>query len=351
MADNRSKAVAPFLVNNWGRGADIFSFSRDLGPVVKKGDSCDIPSSSNVTINEAETGTPDDLTLTPDTLSVSRTKTAFVNLGNLASLQELDGNLRDAYLLKMLGDLRNALGRDYIEHLIKAIAGASPSNHVNLEGDAVTAGDVNELEARMFEQGGAEHPNMFWMGSPRGLSAIKNVADYEANDQLAAQAFGIPMIRSINGYPSVQSSLIPGGEDAYRLSVTPSATTVSGNVATATVPAGHGFVHGQLIWTSGASVDVSVDSPVAISVNSATEFEYALTTGDGALGAPGVIYSATAMTLLLDSSRLFHAFAGLVPQYHEVKKSGGDAGWELQLVTHFGRQAIAGAVKILHSPD
>ena len=69
------------------------------------------------------------------------------------------------------------------------------------------------------------------------------------------------------------------------LSVATSAVTIASNVATATVPEGHGMLPGMLVTTSGLTTDVT--TPVAITSVGPTSIVFPLTDCDGAM-ADGV---------------------------------------------------------------
>lgn len=69
--------------------------------------------------------------------------------------------------------------------------------------------------------------------------------------------------------------------------LTTSAVSVAGGVATATVPSTAGWFVGQIVYTAGLTTNVAQASPVAITADTPTTVEFALTAPDGAL-ADGV---------------------------------------------------------------
>lgn len=362
MADNISKAVLPTLLDTWSRGSsvlgtlDMVSGGRsDLGPVVRGGDSVDVPNKSGSTVNTSESGSVGATTIgTPDTLTVNRPK--FINeaISQAQRAQLLGGN--DNFTRQMLtgmsGDLLNALDKDLVDYLITSVASSSVDYHINLAADAVTNDDVEDCEAQMREQDGIANTGsgLFWMLNPRAAGAIKKVTEFVEVPRSETDV-GRGMVAMINGIPAFYNNAVPGRVDSLRQQTATSAVTVASNVATATVPSGHGFVAGQMIWTSGLTTNITEASPVAITSVTATTIVYALTAADGALAdGVGTIYSASSMAMLCYAPWIYYGLDGVVPFFDLVKREA-NAGFTAQLFHHFGRVAHAGSVAILHAPD
>lgn len=356
MADNAKKAVLDFLQDNWTRGPSILDLLTDLGPVVRGGDSVDVPSKPAATVNTSEAGAVEAASFNTTTLVVNRNK--FINQGitqtQYSQLLNGSGKVAEQIARANAGALFNSIDRDVIEYLIRDVASASAANHVNVAASAVTDNMVNNVEASIREQDGiaTASAGLFWLLSPRAAAALKSVTEYIPSVPQSQQGvLGLPMVASVNGIPAYMHNGVPGAVEALRQQIATSAVTVTGNVATATVAAGHGFVAGQQIYTTGLSANAGTPAvPVTISAVSATTITFPLTAADGALAdGVGVIYSASSMALLCYTPWIFYALDGLVP-YVELVKREANSGWTHQMFQNLGRVAHSGSVRVLHAP-
>lgn len=353
MADAARKAVQSALLDTWSRGPSLLPLLTNLGPVVRGGDSVDVPYIGSLTVATSESQAVSATSLSVYTMTVNRPK--FINQGlTMAQMaQLLNGN--DAFAQQITrassGQLANAIERDIVEHIITSTGVAY---HVNLAADAVSDEDINAAEAVMREQDGVANAmgDLAWVVSPRAAASIKNAADFSYDSVAPLQGgVGLPMLGSINGIPVYTHNALPGAVDALRQQVATSAVSISTNVATATVPSGHGFVAGQQIWTSGLTTNVAVGSPVTISSVTATTIVYPLTAGDGALAdGVGTIYSASSMAMLIHRPWIYYGMDGEIPAVELVKREA-NAGYGLQLFQHLGRAMATGAAVIVHAPD
>jgi hypothetical protein len=365
VADNARKSVLDALLDTWSRGPSLLPLLTNLGPVVRGGDSVDVPSIGSLTVNTSESGAVASTSLSVDTLTVNRPK--FINQGVTMQqmAQLLNGN--NAFTAQLTraagGQLINAIERDIVEHLIASTgAGLTARYHANVAGDAITDDDINEAEAIMLEQDGVigGQGNLAWLVSPRAAMGIKNAAQFSYDSAAPQGSVGLPLLGQINGIPVYTHSALPGAVEATRYSVATSAVSISTNVATATVASGHGFVPGQLIYTTGLTTNVAVGSPAVISSVTATTIVYPLTAGDGALAdGIGTIYSASSYAMLVHRPWVFYAMDGEIP-FVEVVKREANAGYSLQLYQHMGRAmkmptsaspTLPSACVILHGLD
>lgn len=365
MADNARKAVLDVLLDTWSRGPNILPLLTNLGPVVRGGDSVDVPSIGALTVNTSESGSVASTSLSVDTLTVNRPK--FINQG--ITMQQMNqllngGNAFTQQVTRAAGaQLMNAIERDLVEHMIASTgAGLTNRYHANVAGDAITDDDINEAEAIMLEQDGIANAvgDLAWLVSPRAAMGIKNAAQFSYDSAAPAGNVGLPLLGRINGIPVYTHNAIPGGIESTRFSVATSAVSISSNVATATVASGHGFVPGQLIYTSGLTTDVAVSSPVAITSVTATTIVYPLTAANGALAdGVGTIFSASGYALLVYRPWFWFAMDGEVP-FVELVKREANAGYSLQLYQHIGREmkkptsgspTLPSACVILHGLD
>lgn len=353
MADAARKAVQSALLDTWSRGPSLLPLLTNLGPVVRGGDSVDVPYIGSLTVATSESQAVSATSLSVYTMTVNRPK--FINQGlTMAQMaQLLNGN--DAFAQQITrassGQLANAIERDIVEHII---TNTGVSYHVNLAADAVTDEDINAAEAVMREQDGVANAmgDLAWVVSPRAAASIKNAADFSYDSVAPLQGgVGLPMLGSINGIPVYTHNALPGAVEALRQQVATSAVSISTNVATATVPSGHGFVAGQQIWTSGLTTNVAVGSPVTITSVTSTTIVYPLTASDGALAdGIGTIYSASSMAMLIHRPWIYYGMDGEIPAVELVKREA-NAGYGLQLFQHLGRAMATGAAVIVHAPD
>ena len=352
MADAARKAVQSALLDTWSRGPSLLPLLTNLGPVVRGGDSVDVPYIGDLTVNTSESGSVAASSLSVYTLTVNRPK--FINQGiTMAQMaQLLNGN--DQFTAQLTrasaAQLANAIERDLVEHMITQ---APVAQHVNLAADAITDDDLNEAEAKITQQAGvaSDRGSLFWLMNPMAAASIKNAAQFSYDSVAPQGQLGLPQIGLLNGIPAYTHAAVPGSVEGLRQQVATSAVTISSNSATATVPSGHGFVAGQQIWTSGLTTNVTVGSPVTITSVTSTTIVYPLTAGDGALAdGVGTIYSASSMALLCYSPWIWYAADGEIPNVELVKREA-NAGYGLQLFQHIGRTLAAGSVYIVHAPD
>ena len=362
MADNATKAVVGALLDTWSRGPSIMGIldavsggRSDLGPVTRGGDSVDVPNKSASTVNTSESASIAGSSIgTPDTMNVNRNK--FINeaISRQQNAQLLGGGGRFASQIMrgMSGDLQNSIDRDLIDHLLKETAAdvlATPAYHVNLGANAVTNDDVEDVEALIREQDGIANTGegLFWLLNPRMAGEIKKVTEFIEGK--TGNMLGLPMVAMINGIPAFYQSSLPGKTLASRQVAVASASNIATNVSTITVPSGHGFVDGQMIWTDGFTADLAETSPVAITSVTATTIVVAVTGGDGSNGT-GSVYSASSMGMLCYAPWIFYGLDGVQP-FVDVVKQTLTAGSTIQMHQHLGRQAHVGAVAVLHGPD
>ena len=368
MADAAAKMVQTALLDTWSVGNSVVPLVTDLTGSVMTGDSIDIPSVAAPTVNTTETANPEAVTTSVDALPVNRTKFINREITDAGMTQLLNGNGNYAMQLMRSSSARllNAVDLDAIQYLYTEVAGTSAANHFNLGADTLTDTDINDCEAAMREQQGVANSNdgsLFWIMSPTAAGQIKSVADLNPADAVAvAQAtgsftnMGLPMIGNLNGIPAFLNNHVPGRTDSLRHQAAVNGqTSITSNVLTIPLAAGHGFVVGQQVFTSGLTTNVTNPPATAgdgnVVTSSATEITVALTTTNAAdNGSTGTVFSASAYAMLVYRDWTFYAANALVPRESLVERSDA-AGWALKLTTRIGRVAHAGAVKVIHTSD
>ena len=117
MADAARKAVQSALLDTWSRGPSLLPLLTNLGPVVRGGDSVDVPYIGSLTVATSESQAVSSTSVSVHTLTVNRPK--FINQGlTMAQMaQLLNGN--DAFAQQITrassGQLANAIERDIVE--------------------------------------------------------------------------------------------------------------------------------------------------------------------------------------------------------------------------------------------
>lgn len=351
MVTNAEKFVRQELIDTWSRGSPFLSRLQNLGPVIKSGDACDVPyPAAAATVNITESASVETIATSALAFAVNRPKVINQAITNFDDHALLSGNYLSQMVRAKNGDLVNAVERDMIEYLI-CNAGESVNNHFNLAADAITDDDVASAEAYMLQQDGTTHDDLLWLVSPQAVASLRSVADYIPSDPGSRDALGRALPASLNGIPLLIHNGVPGGANRYTISGSGSVTS---NVQTVTVsvPAGsdtHGFVTGQMIYTTGFTVNRAVTSPDAINSTTATTIVHDLTACNGANGT-GLVTSASGFAMLLNTKRIFYAFVGAYPQSFLIKREAV-FGHALQLGTFFGRICLDSSCAIVHTPD
>lgn len=359
MATNASKLVLTRFLDTWSRGPRLLPYLTDLGPVKKKGDSCDIPTRANSTVNTGESASPATVSESADTLTVNRTK--FVNdaITHANATLLLDGGYVPAVQEPALMSLINATERDMIEHLIQADAGAAATNHINLAADALDATDGPTARKTLVQQDGVIADRGIVFASPSAIAAMSSLATYvEVASPRKDGEIGVQVVRSFCGFPVIEHNGIPG--DTNPIAVAFSASAITSGTWVLTVPSGHGFVVGQRVYTTGATANVAKASAVQVTAVTATTVTFVSgSSTDGSNGA-GTLYSASGMALFVYGPWAFYASDSigrspaepgdvLMPDMKVVDRSDA-AGMALKVVLQFGRAFHSGACKVLHTP-
>ena len=267
-------------------------------------------------------------------------------------MQLLVGQYPEQMIRRIVGTMKEYIDRQLVEYMLQSLAyDTSATYHGNVAADAVTAGDIANLIGAAKDQDGYNGDGWAWVGNPRFTASVHSNTAYVPNPSAPTGNLGLPQLGVLNGIPYYEHNAVPGGQLAMRQQIATSAVTISSNVATATVAAGHGFVPGQIIYTTGLTTNVPIGTPVAITSVTATTIVYPLTASDGALAdGIGTIYSASSMALLVRSDRIAYAQDRTSPTPMLVKRET-NAGYTMQLFLKYGRIGLAGGVWVLHAPD
>lgn len=347
------KYVIGQIIDTWSRGPSVIPLLSDISGDMPNGDTIDaFPAMVAPTVATSESASVESSSISVTQLIKNRD--AFVNFGltETQRMQLLVGQYPEQMIRRIVGTMKEYIDRQLVEYMLQSLAyDTGGTYHGNVAGDAVTAGDIADIIGRAKDQDGYNGEGWAWVGNPRFTASVHSNTAYVPNPSAPTGNLGLPQLGVLNGIPYYEHNAVPGGQLATRQQTATSAVSVSTNVATATVPAGHGFVAGQQIWTSGLTTNVAVGSPATITSVTATTIVYPLTASDGALAdGVGTIYSASSMALLVRSDKVAYAQDRTSPTPMLVKRET-NAGYTMQLFMKYGRIGLAGGVWVLHAPD
>lgn len=349
MADARAKAVLGVLSDIYSRGRFAIDAVTPLREPLGLGDIIEVPSIAALTVTASGATSTTPQAITTNILSLNANLDPMINclLPRLAATQLMDGRWAEAVarqaMIMLKNDMDAAFLRTYLAQSIAWTTGTAATYHDNVAGDSLTSADWLNAKAGLLAQDGCQEQNIVAFISPYAEASIRSIAAFVPNFMEAEKGnIGIPMLGRVHGIPVyVTNSILRG------LNIATTACSITTNVATATVAAGHGLVAGVPITSTGMTVNQSVAT--AITSTTATTIVYALTGADGAMAdGVGTIIDASSWNVMMDIAQVFTAQQGgpmvrVVPDFQTT----GDA---LQLSTIWGRIARAAYTRVIHSP-
>lgn len=340
MANNALKSVLSAAADLYSRSRYAVDLPTQLAEPLKRGDAIDVPSfgALSVAADGASPGSVQAVTTNALTLLANKHPAILAAMPALSSAQLMDGNWSSALAADALRQLKSSMDNTFLDEM-RVAAGDSANYHVNLANAVVTADHALQAIAKMRSLDGGGRLAFFV--SANGQGALQRIAGFQpSNFASGDQVYGVPQLGSLYGIPVYQSNGIRPA------SVATSACAIESNVCTATVPAGHGFVAGQLISLAGTTVTTA---SVAISSVTATTIVFALTGSDGAMAdGVGTIASLTDANLLIDLDVGAYVAQQAMPRFRIVEdpSSTGDV---LQASAIWGAVGRPGRIIALHS--
>lgn len=301
--DARAKYVSDKLIDKVSTSyqlRNIFTPIGEDGPM-RKGESIDIPTRSAITVSQVSSGSTSNTlsvqanTPTANNLVVDQHYGAIVAIPKLQSIFDMEGSWSSQMADQVLTEIGDNMDIDLYDDLIRVGAyDSSASYWANVAGDAISNDDLENALAIMTSQRGVRYENLVFAFHPYGMGSVRRLSAFIPNYQRAEDGnLGLPMIGTVHGVPVVVSQSV-------KTSMTQACTAVSisSNVATVTVAAGHGFVPGMLITIAGITTPLTVAA--AITAVSATTLTVPLTASDGAMadGAGTVTWARCANALV-----------------------------------------------------
>lgn len=348
MADGRAKAVLEVLSDIYSRGKFAIDSVTPLREPLGFGDLIDVPSIASLTVTASGATTTAPQAITTNVLTLNANLDPMINalLPHLAATQLLNGKWAQAVAKQAMIMLKNSMDETFLQYLAETIAwvtGSAATYHDNVAGDTLTSADWLNAKAGILAQDGAQEQNLVAFVSPYAEGSIRSIAAFVPNFTEAEKGnIGIPLLGRVHGVPVHTSNSIRRNK-----SVATTAASITTNVVTWTVAAGHGFVPGMLVTSTGMTVNLS--TAAAITSTTATTIVAPLTGADGAMAdGVGNVVDATSWNVMLDSAQVWTAQQGgpmarVVPDFQTT----GDA---LQLSTIWGRIARAAYTRVIHSP-
>ena len=343
MADNRLKYVRLSLAEISQRATFIADQVDRAESEVGMGDTLEFPAVSALTVTAdgnvattAQTPTSDNLTLTVDSHPC-----VFVDVPAISAAQNLAGGWSAALAGQALRAIRNKIDSDLLDNVSKVAAWDTGASYVaNVAGNTLAKDDFVTAHAMLADQDGSDPQNFMWVFDAWAHSALMNLSEFHPNGSTDVSSLGVPMVGTLFGAP-----VFMGGRSCPRqITAATSAVSISSNVATATLSAGHGIQAGEVLSSSGLTTDVS---GVTVTSVTATQAVYPCTASDGAFAdGVGTLTTAAARNLLIDRSYC-HAAIQKVPTTRIVDISGRTAS-ELQISAIWGSATRSGrAINIL----
>ena len=343
MADNRMKAVLKAAADLRSRPSYLVDLVAQLAEPLKRGDVIDVPSFQALTVasDGATRGNPSSVTMTALTVTANLHPAIIASMPAIDQMQIMDGEYANSLVIEAIRQLKNSMDDALAVYLQKTTCyDASATYHDNVGGVMLTTEHILSARSQIRDgAGGGGRLGLFV--NPMGFGAMMRLAGFAPSGQTppGAKEYGIPILGSVYGIPIYESQAI------QPKTVTPSATSVASNVATATVAAGHGFVAGQRIKTVGATTDAT---NATISSVTATTIVYPLTASNGPLAAPGVIEALTHENLLVDLEVGAYVAQQKIPGFRIVQDSESTSD-VLQASSIWGRVGRQGRVRAIHT--
>lgn len=351
MADLRSKAVLAALIDRISARYPLSSIFTDLGPAMKLGDSIDIPTFTDaLTVQDASSSgasvalTIETASATANNLVIDKHKAVFLDIPKFQRMFDLEGAWASQIANTILTKLWNYVDADLYDDLVlNAGFSTSGAYWVNAEADALGTADINLAMAKMLAQDGVRKEDLVWVFNPYGSGSLANISAWQPQPSfLGGDKLGHPTIGFLNGVPVVESQKVRS-----QITAACTAVSISSNVATVTVPSGHGFVPGMKITISGITTPLTVAA--AISAVTATTLTVPLTASDGAMAdGAGTVTCNISCNGLVHRPWAFRAMSQM-PEIRIVPREARDSD-VLQATMLWGKKSLAGAFIGLGSP-
>ena len=310
----------------------------DLGPALSKGEAIDIPSQAKPTNAGVAAADPQSLLPTADVLTVDQEVFYNIEIPRRESAQLLNSRWPAETARAAQRHHKNEVDDNLINFIYSKLG--TVAEHINVAADDLDDKDGARAEARLLKNDGVDRSDLMYILSAHGIGNIQTIADYVPSFTGSERGLlGVPAVTAWHGIPVFTTNGIGSG----RVVPITGFAAVGGGVFTATVATGHGLVNGLSLDV--VSTAPTTDLAVTISVVTATSFDF---TSGGTPTGTGTGTIKSEENLLVDRTRIFTARQEDASV--ETVKAFRSPASALQIYSLFGRQTVANAAIVLHSP-
>jgi len=324
--------------------SDALGAFSDLSDDAKPGQSITMVDVGTLTVNTGGGNAISAQSLSPNTYKVIVDQPAFANIyvESIDSLVGVNGNMVSEVGKAALRRIREYVAGDIIDQARDILVGAADVGRVVNAGAAtLTDAHVHAAISGARKAAGAIGQEISVVGSPGFAAAAKGLVNYRPP---MAGAVGVEAVSYVDGAKFFETNALESS--AGDRSVATSASTISSNVGTQTVAAGHGFIRGMLVTTAGLTANAT--TATAVTLTASTSVACAITAGDGAqVDGVGTVSSASSLGLVV--VKPWVGFAIAQPEVHIVK-SPTRAGWLVQVSAYYGVKVRPGGLVAVHAP-
>jgi hypothetical protein len=353
--DAVAKAVQDEILDLESRSFYLSSLWTSKKGAMGAGQSIDISEIADLSIEDAiDTSynnvnlTVQNITETATNMIVDQARAVSAEIRSFERLFSNNGALLKEFSGKLQRQIRNDRDSKDFAYLANTIGyDTTATYHLNPASDAVSIDDVeNTIANAQTERSGyqgAPFDQLVWMFHPFGIGSVRRLPTWQSNEATMDGQLGLPRVGKLAEIPVYVSQSVQRNR-----SVATTAVTVTSNVATATVAAGHGLVPGLMIVTSGHTTNATV--AVAIQSVTATTVVYALTASNGALAdGIGTITDQSCYNALVRRDWLWEA---TVPDWEaRIIPYGRERTSDVIQTQHtWARQSRLAAAFFVHSP-
>ena len=351
MADNRAKAVLGKLSDLSSRTNYLVDLTANLAEPLAKGDIVDVPSISSLTvISDLSTdGSAQTVTTNATTLTCNLQPGILCALPMLSQIQIMDGSWAEQVAMEGMKQLKNYMDSQYAAYLLSQTSSITGVYSDNIDGGALAVADIVNCQAALLANDGVVFDNLAWMIHPYGQAAITSIAAFIPNYTQAPQqggadsVLGIKPIGTLYGNPVYISNSVP-----RRRTIASTAWSITSNVLTVTVAAGHCVTVGMRCTFDTVTAGGDMATVTACTSVTSTTIVFSWTASNGSATEAGTLTVEQCENLLIDRSQCFVAqqktpTVRIVP----AQLNTGDI---LQVSSVWGRVARVGRVRALISP-
>lgn len=355
--EHRIKLVQDALVDLISPAQDtrIVDLSNRLRPPGFPGDTIAIPEISDLTVAsgvdssyDAQDVSVQSVTRAEKTLSAVLNPSMNVQLELFDKAQNLDGSWATQIARQAMVTINNKIDDNFCDYLGTTLCYDTTATlgayTINSGGDTLAVADILNARSLLCANRGTRPQDLVLVVHPYAMGSLMSISGFLPNYTKAEQGImGFNSIGSIFGIPVYESQSV-----SRRRTVACTAVSISSNVATVTVPSGHGIASGMKVSIAGITTPLSTASIVLTSAS--TSFTVALTASDGAMAdGAGTVTIENCENLMYDRNFMYTAIQ-VMPQVNIVDVELRPGSQNLHVWSIWGRVGRAGRVCSILSP-